>query len=99
MRRGEVLPTFCRHGSSEGANIDRCAPARNGIGAAGLACLAALCLGGCSVSMPLGSFVPAGHADDETGKISNEKLTDLLAGEDWERARSALATALDPQGN
>lgn len=49
--------------------------------------------------MPLGSFVATGHADDETSTISNEKLSDILAGEDWDRAKTALAAALDPQGN
>ncbi|MGP0060546.1 MAG: RT0821/Lpp0805 family surface protein [Beijerinckiaceae bacterium] len=93
---GEFLPTFCRHGSNQGANIDRRAPARNG--AATLACLVVLCLAGCSVSMPLGSLVSSGHPDDETSTISNEKLSDLLAGEDWDRAKAALAAALDPQG-
>jgi surface antigen len=49
--------------------------------------------------MPLGSLVSPGHSDDETSTISNEKLSDLLAGDDWDRAKAALAAALDPQGN
>ncbi len=49
--------------------------------------------------MPLGSLMPSGHSDEETSTISNEKLADLLAGEDWDRAKTALAAALDPQGN
>lgn len=48
--------------------------------------------------MPIGSFVPAAHADDETGTISNEKFADLLAGDDWSLAKAALVAALDPQG-
>jgi surface antigen len=49
--------------------------------------------------MPIGSFAPAGHSEDETGTISNEQFFSFLVGEDWERARGALASALDPQGN
>jgi surface antigen len=49
--------------------------------------------------MPIGSFAPAGHSEDETGTISNEQFSSFLVGEDWQRARGALASALDPQGN
>jgi surface antigen len=49
--------------------------------------------------MPIGSFVPAGHSEDETGTISNEQFSNFLVGEDWQRARGALASALDPQGS
>jgi surface antigen len=71
---------------------------RNGTGAVIFCCLAAFCLAACSVSMPIGSFVPSGHLEDETGSISNEQFSNFLVGEDWQRARVALAAALDPQG-
>lgn len=49
--------------------------------------------------MPLGSFLPSGHADDITGSISNQEIDGFLAGEDWIHARTALVSALDPQGS
>jgi len=53
-------------------------------------------LAGCSVSMPMGSLVPSD--EDVTGSIPKSALANLDA-EDWRRAKAALATALDPQGN
>lgn len=61
-------------------------------------CLTALALGGCSVSVPLSPFSKSG--DDVTGSISKPNpLSRALDSEDWRRAKAALSTALDPQGN
>jgi surface antigen len=63
-------------------------------------CLAgclALALSGCSVSVPLSPF---GKGGDVTGSIAKPTpLSRALDSEDWRRAKAALATALDPQGN
>jgi len=61
--------------------------------------IVALCLCGCSVSMPLGSFLPSDHSDDTAATISNDRISGFLEGEDWRRAKAALIAALDPQGN
>ena len=37
--------------------------------------------------------------EDVTGTIPKPSLASLLEPEDWRRAKAALATALDPQGN
>lgn len=56
------------------------------------------CLGGCSVT-------PSPSSDsrvETTGSIARSGVTVLsadLGQEDWRRAKGALATALDPQGN
>lgn len=61
-------------------------------------CLTALALSGCSVSMPLSPFGKTG--DDVTGGIAKSNpLSRALDSEDWRRAKAALSTALDPQGN
>jgi surface antigen len=49
--------------------------------------------------MPIGSLAPAEHAEDATGSISNERLSGVLDGEDWRRAKVALVAALDLQGS
>jgi len=56
-------------------------------------------LGACSFSMPLSPF--GGQPDPVvTGSIGPvSPLDPALDHEDWRRARSALAVALDPQGN
>jgi hypothetical protein len=56
------------------------------------------CLGGCSTAVPLPSFI---SREDVTGSIPSppSPLSPALDAEDWRRARSALAVALDPQGN
>jgi surface antigen len=58
-------------------------------------------MAGCAVSVPIGSFSNANAAadDDATGSIPAAPLERLLGPEDWRRARAALSTALDPQGN
>jgi surface antigen len=52
--------------------------------------LAASALGGCSVSMPMGSLL---GDDDTTGSIPQSGF-DGLVGEDWQLAKAALAQAL-----
>jgi surface antigen len=62
------------------------------------ACLTALALSGCSVSMPLSPF--GKNSEDVTGSIAKSNpLSRALDSEDWRRAKAALSTALDPQGN
>ncbi len=56
-----------------------------------LLCLALL--GGCSVSMPMASLMPA-HHDDETGSIPNFQLAGWLDDADWQRAKPAFDKAL-----
>jgi surface antigen len=56
----------------------------------GLALAAGAALGGCSVSMPMGSLL---GDDDTTGAIEKSQF-DGLVGEDWRRAKAALAQAL-----
>jgi surface antigen len=72
---------------------------RRRVAGPGLAALAALSLGGCAVTMPITSLVPD---RDTTGSIASRPVSPLspdLGPEDWRRARAALATAVDPQGN
>jgi surface antigen len=56
----------------------------------GLAVIAGVTLGGCSMSMPMGSLL---GDDDSTGSIEKSQF-DGLVGEDWRRAKAALAQAL-----
>jgi surface antigen len=58
-----------------------------------LICLAPL--GGCSVSMPMASFVPNLHDDETTGSIAKPQLSDWLDREDWQSAKTAFSQALD----
>jgi surface antigen len=72
-----------------------------GLGA-GLALAAmAASMAGCAISVPIGSFANANAAadDDATASIPAAPLERLLGPEDWRRARAALSTALDPQGD
>jgi len=62
--------------------------------------LATATLGGCSWSWQLGSLLP--DDGDITGSIKPREASPLsptLGGEDWRRARAALAVALDIQGD
>jgi surface antigen len=61
-----------------------------------LGCLAAL-LAGCSMSFPISPLL--GSKEDSTGTIPKAPIANLLEPEDWRRAKAALSTALDPQGN
>lgn len=55
-------------------------------------------LAGCAVAIPLPAAL--GGDDDVTGTIGKgSPLGPPLDAEDWRRANSALAVALDPQGN
>lgn len=56
-------------------------------------------LAGCATAIPLPSFTNISK-DDVTGSIRPQSpLSPNLDGEDWRRAKGALAVALDPQGN
>lgn len=57
-------------------------------------------LGACSVSVPLAPL-NASAGDDVTGSIRKDApaLSRRLDPEDWRRAKAAMGTALDPQGN
>ncbi|MGL4322443.1 MAG: RT0821/Lpp0805 family surface protein [Beijerinckiaceae bacterium] len=61
-----------------------------------------LTLAGCGLSLPVSQLM--GDDDQPTGSIpaANAQVSPVfkdLTEEDWRRARSALAVALDPQGN
>jgi surface antigen len=63
-----------------------------------MCCAAGLATSGCSLSFPISGFVtdamPTGSIDRGSALLSKE-----LDQEDWRRAKSAMAVALDPQGN
>lgn len=61
-----------------------------------LAIATAPLLCGCSVSMPMGSMMPA---DEVTASLAQVPFGPLLDAEDRRREKAALATALDPQGD
>jgi surface antigen len=56
-------------------------------------------LAGCSMSFPISPLMTPGSKDDVTGAITKASIANLLEPEDWRRAKAALSTALDPQGN
>ena len=61
-----------------------------------------LCVSACSWSWQLGSFGPADTDEVVTGSIKSRDaspLSPVLGVEDWRRAKSAMAVALDIQGN
>lgn len=60
------------------------------------ACLA-FALAGCSMSMQIASLTASN--DDATGSIPKASFAHFLDAEDLRRAKAALDTALDPQGN
>jgi len=64
----------------------------------------ALALGGCALSLPTMSASTQTVDPEPTGSIVKPSLaispvSRVLDAEDWRRARAALGTALDPQGN
>ena len=61
-------------------------------------CLAVI-LAGCSMSFPISPLLSPGSKEDSTGTVPKAPLASLLDAEDWRRAKAALSTALDPQGN
>jgi len=92
-RRG-YKPSGDRNGHPASGNAD-------GRSLACLSLIAALgwALTGCATAIPLPSFIGASQ-NDVTGSIGRiSPLSPDLDGEDWRRARGALAVALDPQGN
>ncbi|MEI2735209.1 MAG: RT0821/Lpp0805 family surface protein [Rhodoblastus sp.] len=68
-------------------------------------CALGLAGAGCSLPLPMGAASLSGVDREPTGSIAKtaataaSPLSHNLDGEDWRRARAALATALDPQGN
>ncbi|MFT4098700.1 MAG: RT0821/Lpp0805 family surface protein [Rhodoblastus sp.] len=73
--------------------------------AVAFACALGIAGGGCSLSLPMTASATSADVDREpTGSIARKAapvspLSHNLDVEDWRRARAALATALDPQGN
>lgn len=57
-------------------------------------------LGGCSMSLPMGSLLPGSHDDDQTASIQQPEHPPIagLKGEDWQRAKVALSSALSSDG-
>lgn len=102
------MPVFRRKSKSnampkEVSNIvmgSRVSPVRFGkIGKIAAACFSTALLGACSTSFPLPSFSKIA-TNDVTGSIKPiSPLSSKLDGEDWRRAKGALAVALDPQSN
>lgn len=56
----------------------------------------ALVLAGCSMSFPISPLL---NAKQDSAASAPASLIGNLDAEDWRRARAALSTALDPQGN
>jgi hypothetical protein len=56
-------------------------------------------LAGCSMAFPISPLMSPGSNEDATGALPKSSLAGLLGAEDWRRAKAALSTALDPQGN
>jgi surface antigen len=56
-------------------------------------------LGGCSMSLPMASLMPGSHDDEQTASKSEQPPIAGLEGEDWQRAKVALASALSSDGN
>ena len=56
-------------------------------------------LAGCSMAFPISPLMSPGSKEDAAGAVPKSSLAGLLDAEDWRRAKAALATALDPQGN
>lgn len=51
------------------------------------------------MAFPISPLLSPGSKEDAAGAIPKPPLAGLLDGEDWRRAKAALSTALDPQGN
>jgi surface antigen len=54
---------------------------------------------GCSMALPIPPLLSPGSKEDSLGTVPKAPLASLLDAEDWRRAKAALSTALDPQGN
>jgi surface antigen len=59
----------------------------------------AAALAGCSVSFPISPLLWPGTNADSAGEIPPQPFARMLDAGDWRRAKAALSTALDPQGN
>ena len=51
------------------------------------------------MSFPISPLLAPGSKEDAAGAFQKPALASLLDAEDWRRAKAALSTALDPQGN
>jgi hypothetical protein len=56
-------------------------------------------LAGCSMALPISPLLSPDAKEDKAGAVEKSSLASLLDAEDWRRAKAALSTALDPQGN
>ena len=56
-------------------------------------------LAGCSMAFPISPLMSPGSKEDVAVVVPKASLAGLLDAEDWRRAKAALSTALDPQGN
>jgi surface antigen len=54
--------------------------------------------GGCGISFPIASLMPDNSPKATSAVKPISPLSSELGAEDWRRAKSALAVALDPQG-
>jgi surface antigen len=69
-----------------------------GLRASMLCCLAVV-LAGCSMSFPISPLMASSSKEEAGGTVTKASIANLLDPEDWRRAKAALSTALDPQGN
>jgi hypothetical protein len=53
---------------------------------------------GCSITFPISPLLMPGPKTD-AGEPPPQSFVSVLDAEDWRRAKAALSTALDPQGN
>jgi surface antigen len=63
------------------------------------AALAALSVGACSIAFPIPSLLVDPDTTSSLRSPTRSPLSPELDEEDWRRAKSALAVALDPQGS
>jgi surface antigen len=56
-------------------------------------------LAACSMSFPISPLLSRRTKEDIAGEIRESAIASVLDSEDWPRARAALSTALDAQGN
>ena len=51
------------------------------------------------MALPISPLLSPDAKEDKAGAVEKSSLASLLDAEDWRRAKAALSTALDPQGN
>jgi surface antigen len=51
------------------------------------------------MALPISPLLSPDATEDKAGAVPTPPLADFLDAEDWRRAKAALSTALDPQGN